>query len=88
MGSLWSILTGCGLLVAVVGMVDSWLGGNRASDEHDVRTASFTVEQAHLVMQSHRVCRADACPRKGAAFRTLVAAGRIVPDARADRYSL
>ncbi|MEU4345666.1 hypothetical protein AB0H00_31185 [Nocardia sp. NPDC023852] len=47
----------------------------------------FTIEQAHHAMQSHRQCRANTCPRKQAAFRTLVAAGRVVPDLRADGYA-
>ncbi|WP_216908258.1 hypothetical protein OG225_30080 [Nocardia sp. NBC_01377] len=88
MGSLWSILLGCGLLVAVAGVVGSWLDRTQGSREHDSPAAPFSIEQAHTVMQSHCGCRADDCSRKAAAFRALVEAGRIVPDARADRYSL
>ncbi|MEV6138198.1 hypothetical protein AB0L63_19465 [Nocardia sp. NPDC051990] len=47
----------------------------------------FTVEQAHRAMQWHRQCRADSCPCKRTAFQALVAAGRVVPDLRADRYA-
>ncbi|MEV0296718.1 hypothetical protein [Nocardia sp. NPDC050710] len=88
MGSMWSILTGCGLLVATIGAIGTLLGRNLDRHEHLEPAIPFTVEQAHRVMQHHRGCRADACPRKGAAFRALVAAGRIVPDSRADGYWL
>lgn len=38
------------------------------------------VVRAHQVMQRHRRCRVGACAEKTAAFDTLVAVGRIVPD--------
>ncbi len=37
------------------------------------------VPTAHLLMQQHVECSAAECPRKAAAYRVLVAAGRIVP---------
>jgi hypothetical protein len=53
---------------------------------HEAPETPFTVAQAHVVMQQHRRCAAERCPRKRAAFRVLVAAGHAVPDSRADRY--
>lgn len=87
MYSTLSILTGCGLVLSLIGIIGTCVGDSRAADGHRAPTAPFTVPEAHRAMQLHRGCRADACARKGAAFRTLVAAGRIVPDTRADGYS-
>ncbi|MBH0780942.1 hypothetical protein [Nocardia bovistercoris] len=87
MGSLWAILGGCGLLVAAAAMVGASFGCDAARAGHDSPASPFTVPQAHDVMQSHRGCDADGCPRKAAAFRALVDAGRIVPDARAEGYA-
>ncbi|WP_067678556.1 hypothetical protein [Nocardia miyunensis] len=42
----------------------------------------FTIPQAHRIMQLHRD---HDCPRKHAAFATLVAAGRITPDSARHR---
>ncbi|WP_054816067.1 hypothetical protein [Nocardia arizonensis] len=88
MGSLWSILTCCAVLVATAGAIGMSLGRTMTTDHHEPPLDPLTVQQAHDVMQSHRGCGADDCPSKGAAFRALVAAGRIVPDSRADGYSL
>ncbi|MCM6774502.1 hypothetical protein NDR87_13810 [Nocardia sp. CDC159] len=46
----------------------------------------FTVDTAHQAMRQHRSCRVGECPRKTEAFRILVAAGRIVPDERVEKY--
>jgi len=45
---------------------------------HQAPTIPFSIEQAHLVMQSHVACRAKRCPRKAAAQLVLVDAGRMV----------
>jgi|GEM_PF-2654574 len=37
------------------------------------------VPDAHRIMQEHLDCAVDDCPRKAAAYRVLVAAGRIAP---------
>ncbi|MEV6321028.1 hypothetical protein AB0M45_07485 [Nocardia sp. NPDC051787] len=87
MESLLAMLSACVLLVAVITAVGSCLPRSGASDAHRPPDKPFTIEQAHRVMQCHLPCRADACPRKQAAFRTLVASGRVVPDNRADGYS-
>ncbi len=87
MYSTLSMLTGCGLVLSLIGIIGTYVGDTRATDGHRAPPAPFTVAEAHRAMQQHRGCRADACARKGAAFRTLVAEGRIVPDTRADGYS-
>lgn len=43
----------------------------------------FTVAQAHQVMRTHRACRRSTCPRKDAAWMTLVDAGHIRPRTEA-----
>lgn len=45
----------------------------------------FTVDQAHTVMRYHLACRARKCPRKAAALRALVTAGRLVVSTRHPR---
>jgi hypothetical protein len=47
---------------------------------HEAPSIPFTVSQAHHVMQRHRKCRRGKCPRKDAAWMTLVDAGRIRPS--------
>ncbi|MFF0493941.1 hypothetical protein ACFYTQ_33390 [Nocardia sp. NPDC004068] len=47
---------------------------------HPAPEVSFTVDQAHRVMQFHVACRAIRCPRKAAALQALVAAGLVVPS--------
>ncbi|MBU3065278.1 hypothetical protein KO481_27595 [Nocardia sp. NEAU-G5] len=37
------------------------------------------VPEAHRIMQEHLDCMVSDCPRKAAAHRVLVAAGRITP---------
>lgn len=43
------------------------------------------IDAAHRIMQLHRSCGLDSCVHKRGAFEALVDAGRIVPDARAER---
>lgn len=40
----------------------------------------FTVAEAHSTMQQHIACRREDCPRKAAAYQTLVETGYIQPD--------
>jgi hypothetical protein len=47
---------------------------------HDAPLQPFTVADAHREMQRHRSCLREDCPRKQAAWRTLVGAGHIRPD--------
>lgn len=47
---------------------------------HDAPVELLSVDRAHTIMQQHRECRVDNGPRKRAAFRRLVEAGRIKPD--------
>jgi hypothetical protein len=49
--------------------------GAHSAPEHDL-----SVNEAHRTMQRHRGCSRDDCPRKEAAFRVLVEAGRVRPD--------
>ena len=86
-GSLWSILIGCGFLLTTAGVLGSWLGGGLSVDGVPPQGLALTPAQAHEIMQAHRGCCAEACPRKAAAFRALVDAGRIVPDSRAEGYA-
>lgn len=53
---------------------------------HEAPDTPFSVDQAHIVMQQHRLCGADICARKKSAFRVLIAAGHAVPDLRAEKY--
>ena len=46
---------------------------------HTAPTSPPDVPAAHLLMQQHMECSVAECPRKAAAYRVLVAAGRIVP---------
>lgn len=48
---------------------------------HEAPDRPLSVREAHATMQRHRECRADECPRKAAARRTLIDAGRMKPDA-------
>jgi hypothetical protein len=41
---------------------------------------SSSVRAAHNAMQVHRECLVGECAAKTAAFRTLRAAGKLVPD--------
>ncbi|WP_054816882.1 hypothetical protein [Nocardia arizonensis] len=49
-------------------------------EAHATPLSPFTIEQAHVVMQFHVACRANQCPRKGAALDALVAAERVILD--------
>jgi hypothetical protein len=48
---------------------------------------AFSIDEAHTLMRGHRDCRLESCPWKRVAFRNLVAAGRIKPDLRSERYA-
>lgn len=58
------------------------IAASRMPDPHAAPTCRLTVNQARYCMQQHRSCRADECGRKRAAWRVLVAAGRVRPDSR------
>ncbi|WP_280361546.1 hypothetical protein [Nocardia wallacei] len=47
---------------------------------HEAPRHPLTVRGAHLEMQRHRICQREDCPRKRAAYQTLVEAGRLMPD--------
>lgn len=86
----WWMLAG---LVGVFGgvvlvFVREELDDSEAADEptrilvwtHAAPARPFTAAQTHRVMQAHRACRREECPRKRAAYRTLVEAKRLRPD--------
>ncbi|WP_040865725.1 hypothetical protein [Nocardia exalbida] len=52
---------------------------------HDAPDHAMGVGEAQMTMQRHRTCRVGECPRKTAAWRVLVEAGRIRPDAGRQR---
>jgi len=47
---------------------------------HQAPNSPLTVAGAHRIMQQHRACDREDCPRKRAAYRTLVEARHIKPD--------
>lgn len=47
---------------------------------HQPPAEPLTTSQAHRIMQQHRDYLTGDCPRKRAAYRALVEAGRIKPD--------
>ncbi|WP_280268955.1 hypothetical protein [Nocardia wallacei] len=47
---------------------------------HEAPDEPMSVSDAHLAMQRHRGCRREECPRKRAAYQTLVDEGRLKPD--------
>ncbi|MCM6774234.1 hypothetical protein NDR87_12200 [Nocardia sp. CDC159] len=47
---------------------------------HEAPEQPLSVSEAHRTMQRHRGCLREECPRKQAAYQTLVEAGRIRPD--------
>jgi hypothetical protein len=47
---------------------------------HEAPDNPLSVPEAHRIMQQHRMCRADQCPRKAAARQALIDAGRMKPD--------
>lgn len=53
---------------------------------HSEPARPLDTGEAHRTMQLHVACRADSCPRKRSALQTLIAAGRLVPDCRAEHY--
>ena len=52
---------------------------------HGEPARTLTVDLAHTSMRIHRGCTLDTCRRKAAAYRTLVEAGRLVPDSSRQR---
>ncbi|MET8877355.1 hypothetical protein [Nocardia sp. NPDC004604] len=48
---------------------------------HEAPDRPMAVLEAQLTMQRHRGCRVGECPPKTAAWRVLVEAGKIAPDA-------
>lgn len=48
---------------------------------HAAPDAPLTPAHAHTIMQRHRACSVEDCPRKATAWTVLVEAGRITPDA-------
>ncbi|BCK54101.1 hypothetical protein [Nocardia wallacei] len=50
-----------------------------AAPSHRAPDHGFEVPEAHRTMQEHLDCSVAACPRKAAAYRVLVEAGRIKP---------
>ncbi|MGV9680052.1 hypothetical protein ACWDSJ_32630 [Nocardia sp. NPDC003482] len=47
---------------------------------HNAPHGPLTPDQAHKITQQHRDCVLEDCPRKQAALRTLIEAGRMKPD--------
>jgi hypothetical protein len=47
---------------------------------HEPPDHTPSIVEAHHIMQRHRECLRDECPRKQAAFQALVEAGHIKPD--------
>lgn len=47
---------------------------------HTAPERTYTVDEAHRTMRQYVDCLRHECARKQAAWETLVAAGRIVPD--------
>ncbi len=47
---------------------------------HEAPDHPLSVHEAHRAMQRHRNCLIDECPRKRAAWRTLIEAGKVRPD--------
>ncbi|BCK58425.1 hypothetical protein NWFMUON74_61970 [Nocardia wallacei] len=62
-------------------------GGWPNINPHAAPREPLTVDGAHETMQRHRGCTVGGCPRKSAAYQTLVDAGRLRPDSgRAGSY--
>lgn len=47
---------------------------------HEAPERPSSVSEAHRIMQQHKACRVDECPRKAAAQCTLIDAGHMTPD--------
>ncbi|MEV6275541.1 hypothetical protein [Nocardia sp. NPDC051832] len=59
----------------------STIGGLRPTGwPHEAPEYPLSVPEAHQAMQSHRGCSVNHCPRKAAARRALIQAGRMTPD--------
>ncbi|GAB2703507.1 hypothetical protein [Nocardia thraciensis] len=52
---------------------------------HTAPDGELNVVEAHKEMQRHCYCTVPDCPRKTAAFTTLVQAGKIKPDSSRQR---
>lgn len=68
--------SGRAVTVSNIGAAPMWPTGW----PHEAPEDPLSVSEAHQTMQRHKGCRTDGCPRKAAALRTLVVAGRVVPD--------
>ncbi len=53
---------------------------------HDAPPGPVSVLEAHRHLQQHKECLIGECPRKDAAFRVLVEAGKIRPDTSRARF--
>ncbi|WP_024802891.1 hypothetical protein [Nocardia sp. BMG51109] len=52
---------------------------------HEAPDQPLAVDDSHRILQQHRDCDVKDCPRKRAAWQTLVEAGRIKPDSSRTR---
>ena len=52
---------------------------------HEAPDEPLSLPEAHQAMRRHCSCLRDECPRKNAAYLTLVEAGDIRPDASRTR---
>ncbi|MBB5918378.1 hypothetical protein BJY24_007290 [Nocardia transvalensis] len=93
-GTGWSVIAA--LFVVAGGVVYLLLRAERECERHDrdaptqiLWTAELThevpgypvtVAAAHRIMQQHRACDRDDCPRKRVAYQVLVEARHIKPD--------
>ncbi|MCM6776429.1 hypothetical protein NDR87_21015 [Nocardia sp. CDC159] len=50
-----------------------------AAEPHSAPDHPLAIPEAHRTMQQHLDCTVTDCERKAAAFRVLVAAGRLKP---------
>ncbi|WP_280273838.1 hypothetical protein [Nocardia wallacei] len=53
---------------------------NKFDWTHDAPAAPITDQHAHTIMQMHRACSVDDCPRKRFAWTRLIEAKKIKPD--------
>lgn len=54
---------------------------------HEAPEQPLSKVGAQQVMQTHRTCTVEGCPRKAAAFQALCAGGHIVPDRRSEKWA-
>ncbi len=62
------------------------IGPRPTGSPHEAPDHELSVSEAHWIMQRHRGCRADQCPLKQVARRTLIDAGRMRPDTSREPY--